>query len=228
MDTNCTIQKRRGFVALAIVMMVAIIVMAAGVVLPDLSTRINNRTEDETQDRMASLFRSVEAYARDYLAVPPNLEVLKNQDGSPRWQGPYLENSIQGWAGTSADPIADAWGRKFQWEASARSTGTITSWGVDGVSGTEDDLTLTVTIEPLLIEVTLARLQSINTAIGHYPTEGVIPLQAPATNVVAQLQTQGLLSVGPSWHLDAFGDAFLTIGTPVRSFRSIHISEGGG
>ena len=218
-----------GLTLLELIVVMAIITILAGVAVPTLSTFIDNKTTDESAERMQVISDSMQSYARDLLALPGSLDDLASSSAT-NWRGPYIPKYIQGWAATEPDFRNDNWGRALQWSAGSDNTGTITCAGPNGVMGDDDDLSLEVDIRPLLRELTVDRLRIVNTAIQAYNAQdqGEDPLTGNAEAVVDSLKVGGFLPDTQSWDYDLFGTRFNTDGNPVVGFYSSNILNGYG
>lgn len=220
--------SKAGLTLLELVVVVAIITVLAGVAIPTLSTYIENQTTDESAERMELLAEAMRHYARDNLRVPDELADLVRPDGSDTWRGPYVTDYIQGWARKDPGYQNDNWGRALDWQAGGRVSGDLRSAGANGVMGDEDDLVLNVDVRPLLREITLERLEVINTAVLAYNSQyqASAPLTGDIDQVVSILVQQGFLPGGQEWTEDAFGDPLQVNGNPVTSVFSPNVLNG--
>lgn len=213
--------RSRGLALAMIVLMIGVLVVAAGVAFPDIMPRIDARTADETSDRMAGIETAIRSYARDHLAVPASLDELGTPTGRAKWKGPYVERGIEGYAGDEADYRRDNWSREYEWKRHSARRGTLRSTGPNGTSGDADDIVRDIDIGDILEEITLAWLARINVAITNYNQRygKGRPLAGPPSAIIRLLKNRRLLPSSTS-NTDAFGSSWISVGNPVRSFRS--------
>ena len=120
-----------------LLLVLAILLVIAGLVVPKLAGRQKNASIDATKISIQGLKQAIKLYAVDHEGEPPtssdSLSVLIEQRSNDRnWRGPYLENLPK-----------DAWGHEFQY----RQPGTrnkdgfdIVSAGPDHIFGNDDDI----------------------------------------------------------------------------------------
>ena len=212
---------------LELVVVMAVITILASIAVPTISTYIENKTEDESAERMEIIAEAIQAYARDHLVPPPDLDSLQTGSGTS-WRGPYIPQYIQGWAATESDFRNDNWSRPFRWVLTNNVEGTITCAGANGLLDDADDLILQVDIRPLLRELTIEWLKVVNAGVTSYNADFLPgqPLVGDAEMVVTQLQAAGYLSSTQNWAYDAFGSILLTDGSPIASLYSSNVLNG--
>lgn len=217
---------RGGVTLLELVVVMAIIALLAGVAMPGIGSMIRSQREDETAMRMEEINKGTIAYARDHLAVPRVLANLSNSTGRS-WRGPYIQESLKG-TGPDPDFKKDVWGRAFRWRRVNSREGRLTSAGANGRFGDGDDLALTIDIRPVLREITLERMERINTAIRNYNAkhQNTKALTGNASTVLRELKRRRYLPNNSSYDRDAFGDAWLLDGSPVTAAYSRNLLNG--
>lgn len=128
---------RSAFTLLELLLVLAILLVIAGLVVPKLSGRQKAANVDATRISIEGLKQAVKLYEIDHEGEAPTtsdgLAVLtKSTKNDPNWRGPYLEK-----------PPVDAWGKPFQYRRPG-TNGTrdfdIVSAGPDHVFGNEDDI----------------------------------------------------------------------------------------
>lgn len=129
--------RRSAFTLMELLLVLAILLVIAGLVVPKLAGRQKSANIDATKISIEGLQQAIELYSIDHDGKTPTtaqgLGVLTEMGKKdPKWRGPYLEKT----------PV-DAWGEEFQY----RSPGVhnkdgfdIVSSGPDKTTGTEDDI----------------------------------------------------------------------------------------
>ncbi|MAG56466.1 MAG: hypothetical protein CMJ83_09260 [Planctomycetes bacterium] len=220
--TSIVATRERGITLIMIVLIIGAIFIAAGVALPEITSRIDNQTSRETSDRISDLQEAMTAYTRDLQQLPTSLDHLGRTNGTRAWRGPYVQQIIQGWAGQAGDYRRDNWNRTYRWRRTNRYQGTIISSGPNGRFGDSDDLRIAISVFDVLRSITMDRLDVVNIAISNYNARfgQSAPLWGSAAMIVRQLQLRRFLPRGPVFDRDAFGAPLRTVGRPVTAFSS--------
>ncbi|TWT94215.1 type II secretion system major pseudopilin GspG [Neorhodopirellula pilleata] len=130
-------ERTRGFTLMELLLVLAILLVMAGLVLPKLMGRQKNANIDATRISIEGLKQAIEMYAVDHDGETPSssegLSALLQKPGNdPKWRGPYLDRAPK-----------DAWGHEFQYRYPAtKSTWEfdVFSSGPDHLFGNEDDI----------------------------------------------------------------------------------------
>lgn len=136
---NQLVSSRRtaAFTLMELLLVIAILLVIAGLVVPKLAGRQKSASIDATKISIRGLEQAIRLYSIDHEGDAPTtsngLAVLtESTKKDPKWRGPYLEKT----------PV-DAWGKPFQY----RNPGThnvngfdIVSAGPDHVFGNDDDI----------------------------------------------------------------------------------------
>ncbi|MBA61036.1 MAG: type II secretion system protein GspG [Planctomycetaceae bacterium] len=133
-------QQRKGFTLMEVLIVMAILVILGTIVVTNFSGVLSQSKADSAKIQMQNFEQPLELYklgVGQYPTTDTGLEALITQppnapDG--KWRGPYLKAS---------EIPADPWGNAYDYQA-ADGGFTITSSGEDGATGTDDDVTHTV------------------------------------------------------------------------------------
>jgi general secretion pathway protein G len=120
-----------------LLLVLAILLVIAGLVVPKLSGRQKSANIDATRISIEGLQQAIKLYEIDHEGEAPmtadGLTVLtQSTKNDPDWRGPYLDK-----------PPVDAWGEEFQYRRPGTRNSSefdIVSAGPDHVFGTEDDI----------------------------------------------------------------------------------------
>jgi general secretion pathway protein G len=138
--------RRRGFTLVEVLVVMAILVLLAGLVVPRILGSKKRANIDFTQTQIGTLKGALEYYANDMNDFPTTeqglVALLEEPDaaeegasGAGKWNGPYLKGE---------DLPIDPWGNAFQYEyPPTHGKGQdpeIWSYGPDGQDDTEDDI----------------------------------------------------------------------------------------
>ena len=123
-----------GFSLIEMIAVLVIIGLLAGVVGPQLWSRVGRAREQVAGLQIQELGNALALYRFDTGRYPDSaqgLQALVEDPGTDNWSGPYLEKTTV---------PKDTWGRDYQY----RSPGEygdydLWSWGADGEAGGEDD-----------------------------------------------------------------------------------------
>lgn len=134
-------QARRGFSLVELMIVLAILVLLAGLVLPRLLGQQNKADIKATQTQLNSFKQALQNYSIDNRTFPNTEEGLlalfrrpEDEQRARKWDGPYMDDDL---------PV-DPWGNDYNYEyppaEGERDFPKIWSNGPDGESGTEDDI----------------------------------------------------------------------------------------
>lgn len=130
---------RRGYTLLEMLLVLAILLVIAGMVVPKLTGRREAANVDATKISIQGLEQALELYALDHDGKAPTtaegLNVLMEAtNNDANWRGPYLKKAPK-----------DAWNQDFQYRCppvkNKQKEFDLASAGADGVHGTTDDIT---------------------------------------------------------------------------------------
>jgi len=119
-----------GFTLVEMLLVVVIIGVLAAVVAGKFGNQGDKARVNATHASISAIKTQVEIFQLDTGRWPTSLGDLFNDTGAPNWDGPYL-------GGTEQD-LLDAWGMPFSFTGGKGFK--ITSAGLDGQMGSEDDL----------------------------------------------------------------------------------------
>ncbi len=131
---------RRAFSLVELMIVLAILVLLAGLVLPRLLGQQNKADIKATQTQLNSFKQALQNYAIDVRTFPNTEEGLRalvvrpeDEQRARKWDGKYLDEI----------PV-DPWGNEYNYEypptQGSNDFPNIWSNGPDGESGTEDDI----------------------------------------------------------------------------------------
>jgi general secretion pathway protein G len=132
--------RRAGFTLMEVLLVLVILVILGSLVGVGISQN-RRRAFNDAANAQIKLFRNaLQIYEMDLNGYPNSSQGLQALVEMPsglanesRWRGPYLDNKVL--------PL-DPWDNAYQYELNADGASyTIKSAGVDGVFGTEDDVT---------------------------------------------------------------------------------------
>ncbi|MEW6743478.1 MAG: type II secretion system protein GspG [Planctomycetota bacterium] len=224
----------RGFTLLEMIVVVAILLLLAGIAVPLVATELRRARWEATVEEMKRLAAALENFFADTLVVPRSLDLLvERPERIYGWCGPYVSPGSGGPEGH----LNDAWDRPYSLSRESASRIVLRSGG-DDVDSPEDDLVQEIDFTPIRRKVTLERLAIVNAALTRYLRDDI--QEPPATNVTLLLNRligYGYLSDDSRWRVDAWGDEFVADpigGRPIVKVTSIHFlpppgeTEGGG
>ena len=139
-------KAKRGFTLIEVLLVLAIILMLAGVTIVSIVGTREGARIDSPKAMLASIETAIETYNMHIGHYPSeeegNLEALRvkptfeSEQVSEMWRGPYLKKEPR-----------DAWGNTFNYELNVADTGEtqaqpfrLWSNGPDATDGTEDDV----------------------------------------------------------------------------------------
>ncbi len=133
-------RQRSGFTLLELMLVMAILVIMAGMVGFAVLKMQQNANRDLTLTQINTLRQACTQYRLNNGRFPSTLDdlvILPAGRSQNQWRGPYLE------AGANGQPQVpvDTWGNPFTYTADdANQRVSITSAGADGQQGTADDI----------------------------------------------------------------------------------------
>ncbi|MBN2302433.1 MAG: type II secretion system protein GspG [Lentisphaerae bacterium] len=120
-----------GFTLIEVLLVVAIIGVLATIGVLNLPGKQKRAMINATRGKIDSIATAVKIYEIDTGQFPSSLHSLIQDDGSPNWQGPYIQGGIP----------TDAWGVEIQYATQGEMSFKLTSAGPDRQQGTDDDIT---------------------------------------------------------------------------------------
>lgn len=131
---------RRGFSLVELMIVLAILVLLAGLVLPRLLSSQGKADRQATMTQLASFEDALDMYKIDNRTYPNTEEGLK-----ALLKAPEDENRARNWDGPYMDELpVDPWGNPYNYEypptEGSKDIPNISSNGPDGEMGTEDDI----------------------------------------------------------------------------------------
>lgn len=129
--------RRQAMTLIEVLLVVAIMLVLASMVVPQLVNRQEQANADATKLSIEGVAQALKIYALDHDGQYPDgtsglRPLLERPDGDNQWRGPYLERTPK-----------DAWGRDFYYSFPAtnpRFAFDLVSAGPDGVRGNSDDI----------------------------------------------------------------------------------------
>lgn len=140
MKSTFTNNIRRGFSLVELMIVLAILVLLAGLVLPRLLGSQEKADRQATMTQLSSFEDALDMYKIDNRTYPNTEEGLKallkapeDETRARNWEGPYMDEL----------PV-DPWGNPYNYEypptEGSKDIPNISSNGPDGEMGTEDDI----------------------------------------------------------------------------------------
>jgi general secretion pathway protein G len=131
-------RRRGGFTLMEVLLVVAILIILAGLATVAIRQAYNNARVSATKLNAKSIAQSIDTYYLGLGQLPPSLEALiAMPDGlavPEKWQGPYLKTE------NNRLPV-DSWNREFIYEVDPQTEEFIVySVGPDGQANTQDDI----------------------------------------------------------------------------------------
>ncbi|MFP4355734.1 MAG: type II secretion system protein GspG [Phycisphaerae bacterium] len=138
---------RRGFTLIEVLLVLVILVGIGAIAVVALTGSREGANIDMTRAKMTQIMGGLEKYRNDFNALPeegdlqPLVRLPEDEDETQqaKWKGPYVE----------ADRLTDAWGNEIVYSTETdtssgkeRTVPVLTSYGPDGVEGTDDDIVM--------------------------------------------------------------------------------------
>lgn len=128
-----TPRQERGFTLVEMLLVITIIGILAALVIPKMMGRSEQARQAAVRADISAIKTSLDSFEVDSGFYPNNLTDLTQQPrDSKNWRGPYLDKIPQ-----------DPWGSPYVYAYPGKQNGTsfdISSPGLDGKSGTDDDI----------------------------------------------------------------------------------------
>lgn len=141
MKTRYSTVTRRGFSLVELMIVLAILVLLAGLVLPRLLSQQDKADRQTTQTQLANFKQALNMYKVDNRSYPNTEEGLaalfkkpEDETRGRNWEGPYMDETLP------VDPWGNDYGYEYPPTEGAGDFPNIWSFGPDGESGTEDDI----------------------------------------------------------------------------------------
>ena len=115
-------ESSAGFTLIEVLLVVAILGILAGVVVVNFSGKQKKAQINACRASIQAICTAVDMYEVDTGRLPPSLNALVSNDGSPNWNGPYVRGGL---------PI-DPWGNEFGFSARGESDYEVYSNGPEG------------------------------------------------------------------------------------------------
>lgn len=122
---------RGGFTLVEVLLVVAILGILATIVVVNVAGRGDDARIKATRASIEAIKTALNLYDVDTGRYPQTLDSLINNDGSPNWKGPYLQQKTT---------PSDQWGTAFGYTVQENAF-EIRSAGPDKQLGSGDDLT---------------------------------------------------------------------------------------
>lgn len=124
--------RRLAFTLLELLLVLAILVVIAGIVMVNIGGAQNEANVGATEAQMQGLKRNIDHYKIRINGIPETLDELRD--------GPSDASKQAKWSDPICEEIpVDAWGNEFQYSKNGNKF-EIRSNGTDGQSNTEDDI----------------------------------------------------------------------------------------
>jgi len=134
------LRQRQGFSLVELMIVLAILVLLAGLVLPRLLGQQNKADIKATQTQINSFKMALQNYAVDVRTFPDTESGLRalvtkpeNEQQARKWDGSYLDE-------IPVDPWGNAYNYEYPPSKGSSDFPNIRSNGPDGESGTDDDI----------------------------------------------------------------------------------------
>jgi general secretion pathway protein G len=113
---------RAGFTLIEVLLVVAILGILAGVVVVNFTGKQQKAQISACRASISAICTAVDMYEVDTGRLPPGLNALVSDDGSPNWNGPYVRGGL---------PV-DPWGREFGYSTRGEGDYEVYSNGPEG------------------------------------------------------------------------------------------------
>ena len=130
-------RRRSGFTLMEVLLVLAILVILGSMVGVSIFSIQRGAYEDSARNQISLFEVGLDAYRLSVGTYPTTTQGLQALVAPPadlqnvnKWRGPYLRKDV---------PL-DPWGNQYQYELVNPEQFHIWSWGVDGMSGTADDI----------------------------------------------------------------------------------------
>jgi general secretion pathway protein G len=130
-------RRRRGFTLMEVLLVLAILVILGSMVGFFIAGMQKGAYEDLARSQIGMFENQLDTYRLHVGSYPTTNQGLQALRQPPadlknvnKWRGPYTNKEIP----------KDPWDNPYQYELSGPEQYRIWSWGADGTSGTEDDI----------------------------------------------------------------------------------------
>ncbi|MSU32349.1 MAG: type II secretion system protein GspG [Pedosphaera sp.] len=128
-----TQRKQRGFTLVEMLLVITIIGILAALVIPKMMGRSEQARQAAVRADISAIKTSLDSFEVDSGFYPKSLtDLIQQPRDSKNWRGPYLDKIPQ-----------DPWGSPYVYAYPGKQNGNsfdISSPGLDGKSGTDDDI----------------------------------------------------------------------------------------
>jgi general secretion pathway protein G len=135
MTTPFQLHRRRAFTLVEMLLVLVILAVLAAIVIPKMSGRSQQAKVTAAGTQIKSFELALDSFEVDTGFYPTDLNALVNQPSNAQnWKGPYLKQGIP----------PDPWGNQYAYSYPGKNNANgydIQSFGPDGRSGGEDDIT---------------------------------------------------------------------------------------
>ncbi len=213
--------KQNGFTLIEMVIVVAIMTLLIGIAAPSLSGLMNSEKDSAAESELEALAQATLTFTEDTKKRPRNLDSLYDSN-VPGFGGPYIDDLIGGRDVNGQGYRYDPWKKKYRMKTVGRTKIIFTSAGQDGRFGTADDISREVDVRPVLRRISLENLAILNLAVSSYNQTNLktAPLSQSVSTAQSTLVNGGYLPRGVDFSKDAFGDRYVSSGSPVVQFSS--------
>jgi general secretion pathway protein G len=126
-------RNRQAFTLLEVLLVLIILVIIGGIVAVNYFGVQQGAQRNAAETQMNIFKNALKMYQLQVGSLPNTLAALREKPGDladpSRWSGPYLDQDVP----------KDPWGNEYQFKSSG-ATFEISSSGVDGQAGNEDDI----------------------------------------------------------------------------------------
>lgn len=113
---------RAGFTLIEVLLVVAILGILAGVVVVNFTGKQQTAQINACRASIQAICTAVDMYEVDTGRLPPSLNALVSNDGSPNWNGPYVRGGLP----------KDPWAHEFGFNARGEVDYEVYSNGPEG------------------------------------------------------------------------------------------------
>jgi len=113
---------RAGFTLIEVLLVVAILGILAGVVVVNFTGKQQKAQINACRASIQAICTAIDMYEVDTGRLPPSLNALVSNDGSPNWNGPYVRGGLP----------QDPWGHEFGFNTRGEGDYEVYSSGPEG------------------------------------------------------------------------------------------------
>ena len=130
---SCRRAAQLGMTLIEIMLVVALLASLMAYLVSNIAGTADRAKEDQAKIAMsgpiANALNMYRIHTNKFPTTDKGLDALVTDTGDKKWRGPYID----------AGKLKDPWDNEFDYESDGRSF-KITSGGIDGQIGTEDDV----------------------------------------------------------------------------------------